>query len=179
MPELWDICDREGNRTGRLHERGRQLQADEFHLVVDICTVNRKGEILVTKRHPQKHWGGYWECTGGSVMAGEDSRSGAVRELYEETGIKARPDELIFLDRIISGQTLYDEYMLFWNGSLTDLRLQPEEVTEAQWVTLNEFHTMGTEGFLASERIFQLESKIINEIRKGADGDNPMHAGGQ
>jgi len=38
-------------------------------------------------RHPnKKEYSNYWENTGGSVLSGETSKVGAIRELFEETG---------------------------------------------------------------------------------------------
>ena len=60
------------------------------HLKSYILTANIKGELLLTKRHREKPFGGLWECTGGSVVAGENSLSGAKRELQEEEVSDAR-----------------------------------------------------------------------------------------
>lgn len=66
MVEYWDVYDINRNKTGRLHERGLELEAGEYHLVVDIWIVSSSEKILLTKRHPDKLWGSYWEFTGGS-----------------------------------------------------------------------------------------------------------------
>lgn len=85
MTEYWDLLDENREPLGMLHRRGDALPAGARHLCVEIITVCN-GRILTTLRHPQKHNGGYWEVTTGSALAGEDSRTAAVRELYEETG---------------------------------------------------------------------------------------------
>ncbi|MED4554797.1 NUDIX domain-containing protein [Lysinibacillus capsici] len=48
---------------------------------------NNKGEFLLTKRHPNKHYPHLWECPGGSIVTGESSLDGAIREVEEEIGI--------------------------------------------------------------------------------------------
>ena len=56
--ELWDACDREGNPLGFDLVRGEPVPAGVWHLVAEIYSVTRDGRVLVTKRHPDKSWGG-------------------------------------------------------------------------------------------------------------------------
>lgn len=48
--ELWDLYDGCFKKTGRTHERGKPLPEGQYHLVVHIYPINRKGEILIQKR---------------------------------------------------------------------------------------------------------------------------------
>lgn len=41
-----------------------------------------------------------WECVGGSVLAGEDSLTGAVREVKEEVGLELAPEQGILVFKI-------------------------------------------------------------------------------
>ena len=61
MPEMWDIVDQNGNKTGRLHERGRPMQKGEYPLSVSVWILNRQGEFLISKRAPAKTAPGMWE----------------------------------------------------------------------------------------------------------------------
>lgn len=83
MVEFWDLYDINRNKLGRLHERGIPLSSGEYHLAVEIWVKNSNNKILLTQRHPDKPWGSYWESTVGSVVAGEDSLSGAKRNGYQ------------------------------------------------------------------------------------------------
>ena len=98
MAEYWDLYDLHGNVTGEkyLRDSNDPFPLGRYHIVVEIYTVHR-GCLLLTKRDARKTFGGQWEYTGGSVVAGEDSRTGAARELAEETGIERDPGELIHL----------------------------------------------------------------------------------
>ena len=82
--ELWDVYDENRKLTGKKHERGVPLGPGEYHIIADVWTVNQRSEILLTRRHPDKPYGLLWECTGGSVLTGENSVEGALRELSEE-----------------------------------------------------------------------------------------------
>lgn len=89
--ELWDVYDRERNRTGRIHRRGDPLEPGEYHLVVHVWIQNSAGKFLLTKRSPNKGFPNMWESTGGSALAGDDSLAAALREVREETGLVLDP----------------------------------------------------------------------------------------
>lgn len=110
--ELWDVYDAEGNLTGKTHLRREPLTADEYHLCVHVWVENSKGEFLLTKRSENKSMPGLWESTGGSVTAGEDSFSAALREVQEETGIVLDPKRGEFLFRY-SGLSFHCDIWLF------------------------------------------------------------------
>lgn len=95
--ELWDLYDKNRNLIGKTHTRGETMERGLHHLVVEIWTINSKGEVLLTQRHPSKNHGLLWECTRGAVTAGESSLDGAVRELKEETGLIAKKENLILI----------------------------------------------------------------------------------
>jgi 8-oxo-dGTP pyrophosphatase MutT (NUDIX family) len=63
--------------------------------------MDEKNRLLITQRHPMKHFGYYWEITAGSVIKGEDELSAAVRELVEETGIKVNKEDLMLMKGIL------------------------------------------------------------------------------
>lgn len=56
------------------------------HVAVGVIT-NKRGEVLVSLRHPDAHQGGLWEFPGGKVDAGESVATALCREFREELGI--------------------------------------------------------------------------------------------
>lgn len=54
---------------------------------------NEKGEILMQRRADD----GWWGLPAGSVDPGEKPAQALVREVYEETGLRVRPTQLIGL----------------------------------------------------------------------------------
>jgi 8-oxo-dGTP diphosphatase len=61
--------------------------------------VVRAGRILVARRADGQHLAGAWEFPGGKIANGEEPADAALRELREETGLKAREAEplLVFV----------------------------------------------------------------------------------
>lgn len=131
--------DQNKRKTGILHERiySDRIPEGLFHIVVEIWTKTPDGKILLTQRSPEKPMGLLWECTMGSVLAGEESRDGAVRELAEETGISAEKEDLIFLGDSFYDNWIVDSY-LYMPKEMPRLSLQAEEVCDAKFVPMEE-----------------------------------------
>ena len=70
-----------------------------------IIIRNEGGQILLQKRADRNQWG----LPGGCQELGEDLRDTAVREAYEETGIKIEPNEIKLIDTLL-GNTRKNSY---------------------------------------------------------------------
>lgn len=139
MAEYWDVYNGSREKTGRRHRRGVPLKNGEYHIVVDIITINLDGRLLIDRRSPLKrNCPNYWEFTSGSVVEGEDSLDGAVRELSEEVGIVAKKDELRFIGSSRVENRFVDTYILVADVNVSNLVLQKSEVAEAKLVSLEE-----------------------------------------
>ncbi len=141
--EIWDLVDEQKNKTGERHDRDHAdtIPKGRYHIVVQIFVRTKNGELLLTKRHPDKTFGLMWECTMGSVLTGETSREGAMRELAEETGINADGEDFIYL-----GDTYYDNWIvdtyLYTVSEKPILRLQEGEVVDAVFVPFSQIPAM-------------------------------------
>lgn len=140
--ETWDIIDKDRRLTGRTHTRGEPLKEGDFHLVVEIWIVNSDGKILLSKRHPNKLYPNLWECTGGSVIAGENSAAAAIREVREEIGIalEKTTGKIIFQYR--EDDSCYDVWLFRADIELSATVPQEGEVTDVKFVTLDELKDM-------------------------------------
>jgi 8-oxo-dGTP diphosphatase len=145
--EIWDILDRQGNLTGKTIVRGEELKEEEYHLVVHIWIMNSKGEFLIQKRaEALKLMPGMWAATGGSVLAGEDSKTAALREVKEELGIDVNSDNIMKIGRVLRKQNLADVWSIREEVNIEDLELLEEEVSDARWMTKEEIKTMISRG---------------------------------
>lgn len=142
--ELWDARDRDGNLLGFDIPRDGPIREDVWHLVADILPVTLDGRVLITRRHPDKLWGGYWEYTGGSVVKGETPVEGALRELREETGIIVSAGDLhpvaVYPHPSLDGwNTIYHSFIAFFDPSEQTIRLQDGETVAYDLLSYEDF----------------------------------------
>ncbi|PFG20848.1 NUDIX hydrolase [Serinibacter salmoneus] len=137
MAEWWDLRDPDGEPIGQRYQRGSAAPLPEgaFHLVSSVCAVRADGRVLITRRAPGKTYPGEWEFPAGSAVSGEESRSAAVRELHEESGLAVAEADLVLVARFVHGSEIFDLYAVSIPGDPV-LALDPEEVDDAAWVTL-------------------------------------------
>lgn len=136
MEEVWDLYNEKREKIGCLLQRGKPIPKGCYHLVVSAWITNSQGQYLLSQRHPDKQYPLYWECTGGSVLAGEGSLEGAIREVKEELGIALDPicAKLIYQTRRDSVQDFYDVWLFCADVDISEIRLQQSEVINVKWV---------------------------------------------
>lgn len=140
--EFNDIYDSQRRLTGRVHKRGTPWKNGEYGLVVCVWVYDGRGKLLLTRRAKGKSFAGTWENSGGAAKAGEDSIQAIVRELYEETGIRADRREFELLTSTRDRNIFYDHYCLRSDIPLSRVRLQPGETDGVRWATFDEVHEM-------------------------------------
>ena len=90
------------------------------------------------------------------MLAGEDSLTGAIREVREELGITLDPAKgnLLFTEArdIVAGVPFYD-YMYMWlfhyDGDFSLEEATTKEVAQARWMTVTEIQALQSSGTLA------------------------------
>lgn len=142
MAEYNDIYDKDRNPTGRVHLRGTPWKKGEYGLVVCVWVYDGSGNILLTRRASGKTFAGTWENSGGSAQAGETSLQAIVRELREETGIHAAPQEFELLEYVREGDIHFDHYCLQRAIPLDQIILQPGETDAVRWASFEEVHQL-------------------------------------
>ncbi|MFL0196265.1 NUDIX domain-containing protein [Clostridium sp. WILCCON 0269] len=165
--EKWDLFDETRQPLNKIHNRQDKMIIGEYHIVVGIWTINNHNEVLLTLRHPdKKEYPNFWENTCGSTLVGETSKAGAIRELFEETGIMANEDELLFLGTKKEETAFVDTYIIRKDIKISELTMQEGETVKAQWVTLDKLDEMIKLGIIAlpvAERLAPLR-KIFEDF---------------
>ena len=146
MAELWDIYDINKKKIGKTAERDiYQFKEGEYHIVVTGIIINSKKEILISKRAKRKKFGLMWECSGGSILAGETSLEGIIRELKEELGIEFSKKEAIFLKEIRRDKIppdFKDLWLFRKDIDEREITFPDGEAIDAKWVTIDKFIQM-------------------------------------
>ena len=140
--ELWDLYDSERKPLNKTHVRGEPFAEGEYYICAEIWVKNSDGQFLITKRHPDKKAGNQWEFVGGGTLAGETTAQSAIRELEEETGIKANDSELTLFETYQKKNYFQDLFVLHKDIDIKDIILDPQESTDAKWATTEQIQQM-------------------------------------
>lgn len=142
--ELWDVYNKDREKTGKTMIRGNKIEKDCYHLVVHACIFNKKGEMLIQQRQSfKKGWANLWDITaGGSATKGETSQTAIERELYEELGVRVNMQDVRPHYTVNFNEGFDDVYLIEKEIDLADLTLQYEEVQSAKWASLEEILSM-------------------------------------
>ncbi len=153
--EVLDIVDEAGTPTGETVSRDRAHREGIHHRTAHVWIARRGArgyEILLQKRSAEKESfpGMYDTSSAGHIPAGDEPLPSALRELGEELGIAAAPEDLCFLgtfrtryEKEFHGKPFRDNEVTFvyLYARPTDesaLRLQESEVSEVRWFALED-----------------------------------------
>ena len=144
MEEIFDVFIRDGEYLGTKPKSFCHSEnPGVYHKPVCNWIINDNKEVLVQKRasckknHPNK-----WDMpSAGHVDAGETIIEGAIRETFEELGVKTREDDFEFICEYIADKSyeIAQVYLLHLNLKVEDFKLQPEEVAEVKWLSFDKF----------------------------------------
>ena len=163
--ELWDIYDKNKERTGRTMVKDQfNLADDEYHLTVLGVIMRPDKRFLITKRVMTKAWApGWWEVSGGAAQAGEESEEAVRREIKEETGLDVSTAEggyVFSYKRENPGEGdnyFVDIYRYTMDIDEKDITLQTEETDGCRFATAEEIAELAEQGiFLHYDSIRQV-----------------------
>ena len=151
--EYFDILDENGNKTGRSKPRSEVHRVGDWHKAAHIWIINSAGDILLQRRCDNKdsHPNMLDISCAGHISAGEDSRTGALRELKEELDLDVRPEELQFIKTLKCGSKYSDTflnnefddlYILRTDKTVDDMKYREEEISEIFYVPYRDFKRM-------------------------------------
>ena len=153
--EYLDIVDENGMPTGEIVPREIAHREGIRHRTAHVWVVRKTDEgydILLQKRSMEKESfpGLYDTSSAGHIPAGEEPLPSALRELSEELGIAAEPEELIHVgtfriqyEKAFHGQLFRDNevtqvFVYAKPVEIERLTLQASEVDEVRWFDLEE-----------------------------------------
>lgn len=154
--ELWDLYDEHRTLVGRDHIRGKEIPQGCYHLVVHVWIRNSKGEYLISQRSADRpSFPLMWECVGGSVLKGEDSLTGAIREVREEVGLVLSPE---YAKRVcsvvredvdgIQFRDILDVWRFEYDGPVALEQATTQEVVQTAWMTKEQIQKLLNNGKL-------------------------------
>ena len=176
--ELFDLLDEDGRPNGIVQERGVVHWEGSLHGTVHIWITRETDhgtEVLLQKRSANKdsNPGCLDISSAGHMQAGAGVMESALRELQEELGIEAAPEDLEFIgthkagyEKEFYGRMFRDRelmHVFLYNRpvEIEKLHLQEEEVESVHWVPLEELKNMVYERSVRS-CIYQSEFDIMS-----------------
>ena len=151
--EYFDILDENGNKTGKSKLRSEVHRDGDWHKAVHIWIINNTGDILLQRRcatkdsNPNK----LDISSAGHLSAGDDSLTGAVRELKEELNLDVKPEDLQFI-KTLKRSSRYTEtfinnefddlYIVRTDKKIDDMKFQEDEISEIMFVPYKKFKEM-------------------------------------
>ena len=170
--EMIDEYNTRGEKIGIVdkavaHEKGL------WHKSVHVWIINDKNEILLQYRSAEKDlYPNTWDCSfAGHIDAGESSIEAVLREGKEELDIDVNLENLqyVFTNREmfqygqVNSNEFVDIYILRQNINLQNVELQKEEVSNAKYVSKEQFFELMENGTLIPHKI---EYMVLKEILK-------------
>lgn len=147
--ELIDICDENNNLLGIRKMKSEAHREGLWHRAAHIWIYNSRGEVLLQLRAKTKElYPGVWDCAvAGHVSAGEEPVVSGIREAWEEIGLAVKEKDLEFFKifkreyvfRHINNKEFYHVYFYRYDGDITNLKLQEEEVDMIRFVPILDF----------------------------------------
>ena len=145
--ELIDIYD-ENNKPLNVQKMKSEAHKNGlWHRSVHVWIYNNNSEILLQLRDKDKDiFPNVWDVSvGGHIGASEQNEITAVREVFEELGLRiAESDlELYSVDKIsgncngLQNNEFIFVYTLQFNGDINGLKIQKEEVQEIKFLSTN------------------------------------------
>ncbi len=167
--EIWDLYNEKRELTGRDQVRGEEIPKGYYHLVVHVWIRNRCGKYLISQRsadrptHPLK-----WECVGGSVLKGEDSLTGALRETKEEVGLSLEPKDgkivRSTIGRIVNGvrfSDIVDVWLFPYDGPVSLETATTKEAAQIAWLDRQQIKELFDQGDFVDTLGYFFEEKQL------------------
>ncbi|MBR4106260.1 MAG: NUDIX domain-containing protein [Alphaproteobacteria bacterium] len=168
MDEIWDLYDEHRHIIGT-HIRGHELPKNGYHLVVHVWIKNSQNYYLISQRAAsRKAFPLMWECVGGSVLKGETSLQGALREAKEEIGVDLPVDKgkLLFslIRKTIDGKKfndILDVYLFDCDCEVDLTKATTAEVAQTKWLSKDEITKLYYE-----QKMVRTLQYFFNEVAK-------------
>lgn len=99
--------------------------SDSIRIRVCLAAVD-KGKILLVPHYKTDAGDVQWIVPGGKIEFGESSQEAAVREFFEETGLRAEVTGLLDVSEVILPERSYHSITVSYSGRAVDGELRPE-----------------------------------------------------
>ena len=160
--ELLDIYDKNGNKTGKTVERGKQnqvLKDNEYVAIAQIYIENKDGDFLIEES--AKNTDEKYVPVGGHLSLGETASETIIREAKEELGIDISNENIVNLGFVVSNGRIRNLFYLKTDINLQKLILQNSEVKSVSYMNIKTIKDLINKGLMRPSQKLLLE-RVIN-----------------
>ena len=151
MDEIVEILTEDGKETYKRINKTIAHKEGICHGISAIALIDKDGKLLIQKRSAnKKNEPNKWDLSGaGHINIDETPEKAAVRELFEETGIKVEIEELKLIDTYLNKvkldkNTFINHYTYLFlvqkDIDIKTLKMQESEVSEVIFVDKKKYN---------------------------------------
>ena len=151
MDEIVEILTEDGKETYKRINKTIAHKEGICHGISAIALIDKDGKLLIQKRSAnKKNEPNKWDLSGaGHIDIDETPEQAAVRELFEETGIKVEIEELKLIDTYLNKvkldkDTFINHYTYLFlvqkDIDIKTLQMQESEVSEVIFVDKKKYN---------------------------------------
>jgi isopentenyldiphosphate isomerase len=144
VTELIDVLDADGRFIGVTKSKVEVHRDGDWHRAAHVWIVSGTRVLLQRRAYVKENYPGIWDVSAaGHLSAGETSVDAAVRETFEELGLRIDREELqpigttrescLLNDGTYVDHELHDIFIVRREVDLAALVLDPAEVAEVMW----------------------------------------------
>lgn len=123
------------------------------------------GKVLLVRQYRYAYGESIYEIPAGKLEKGEDPRLSALRELEEETGVKAEKSQLLYVIYPTPGYTNEKIYIYrAYAGEKVDRHLDDGEFLDVEWVPIEKVKEMLKNGEIKDGKtVIALQAYFLSE----------------
>ena len=123
------------------------------------------GKVLLVRQYRYAYGESIYEIPAGKLEKGEDPRLSALRELEEETGVKAEKPQLLYVIYPTPGYTNEKIYIYrAYAGEKVDRHLDDGEFLDVEWVPIEKVKEMLKNGEIKDGKtVIALQAYFLSE----------------
>ena len=145
MDELVEVLTEDGEQIGKMINKSIAHKDGICHGISAIALIDRDGKLLIQRRSSNKITeSNKWDLSGaGHIDIDETPEQAAVRELFEETGIKVEIEELKLIDTYLNKVKLDNDifinhytylFLVQKDIDIDNIKIEGSEVSNIQFV---------------------------------------------
>ncbi len=141
--ELLRVVDNNGYNTNEILEREHLHNSNKIHNEVTIYIINNKKEVLIQRRSSNRRFcPNKLGVIAGHTLYNENPLDSAIREVYEEVGLKLRKEDIhrlsskYYVEEEYNNHYMYPYYVLS-NLKEEDFTIEKEELKYVKWYNID------------------------------------------